>query len=73
MMPIEKELYPRSLQPTLFLNAEQFQWASNVDLMYKLGNNSARNIILTLKFVTNCYENKLLSFLYLEKFYLIVV
>uniref|UniRef100_A0A914ZD01 1-alkyl-2-acetylglycerophosphocholine esterase n=1 Tax=Parascaris univalens TaxID=6257 RepID=A0A914ZD01_PARUN len=47
MLPVERELYPRAQQPTLFLNASLFQWSSNVRSMLKIGNNDTHKLLVT--------------------------
>lgn len=49
MLPVERELYPRAQQPTLFLNASLFQWSSNVRNMLKIGSNDTDKLLVTFK------------------------
>ncbi|VDM48775.1 unnamed protein product [Toxocara canis] len=53
MLPIERELYARAQQPTLFLNAAMFQWSSNVRNMLRIGNNNTSKTLVTFNEVSH--------------------
>ncbi|VDK48823.1 unnamed protein product [Anisakis simplex] len=53
MLPVERELYERIQQPTLFLNASLFQWPSNVNSMHKVTLNNNGSTIVTLNDTTH--------------------
>ncbi|KAK0406612.1 hypothetical protein QR680_018689 [Steinernema hermaphroditum] len=53
MFPIEMDLYSRASQPTLFLNAGNWQWAENVMKMMKLDRSQAERLMFTFKDVVH--------------------
>ncbi|TKR82422.1 hypothetical protein L596_016151 [Steinernema carpocapsae] len=53
MFPIEMDLYSRASQPTLFLNAGNWQWAENVRKMMKLDKSQAERLMFTFNNVVH--------------------